>query len=138
VVLCFAAVVALGACSGAEEASSDDGYHPSTVEEVAGSDLHLVTLTEDAAARIGLQTVPVEQSGDQVTVPYAGLIYDGDGAPWVYVAEEERAFQRRSIVIDRIEGDQVLVSEGLQAGELVATVGATEVYGTELGIDGSH
>jgi hypothetical protein len=56
----------------------------------------------------------------------------------VYVADGARAFQRQSIVIDRIEGDQVFVSEGLEAGERVATVGVTEVYGAELGIDGSH
>jgi hypothetical protein len=32
----------------------------------------------------------------------------------------------------------VLISEGVRAGDQVATVGSTEIYGTELGIDGSH
>jgi hypothetical protein len=137
-VLALCATAVLGACASVEEASTDDGYHPATVEEVAGTDLHVVTLTKDGAARIGLQTAEAEQAGDLVTVPYAALIYDGDGAPWVYVADGARAFQRQSIVIDRIEGDQVFVSEGLEAGERVATVGVTEVYGAELGIDGSH
>jgi hypothetical protein len=136
--LAFAAALSLAACSDTETAASDDGYHPAEVEEVAGTDHHVVRLTEDAAMRIGLETATAEEAGDLVAVPYAALIYDGEGATWVYVAESPRSFQRHSVAVDRVEGDQMFVSEGVAPGDQVATVGATEVYGAELGIDGSH
>ena len=42
------------------------------------------------------------------------------------------------MVVDRIEGDRVLLSDGLGPGAEVVTVGAAEVYGAELGIGGGH
>ena len=42
------------------------------------------------------------------------------------------------VTVDRIEGKRVFVSKGPAAGTKVVTVGATEVYGAELEIAGSH
>jgi hypothetical protein len=47
-------------------------------------------------------------------------------------------FLRAHVVVDRIEGDLVMLSGGLAPGTEVVTVGAAEVYGAELGIAGGH
>ena len=45
---------------------------------------------------------------------------------------------RADVVVDRIDGDRVLLTEGPRPGSRVVTVGAAEVYGAELEIAGSH
>lgn len=132
-----AAAALLAGCSGGEEAAAESHY-PSTVEEVDGADVKRVTLTDDGASRISLETVAAQAAEGLVAVPYAALIYDGVGVPWVYVLGEPLTFMRHEVVVDRVEGEQALVSQGVRAGDLVATVGAAEVYGTELGIEGDH
>lgn len=130
--------VVLSGCSRDAEEATEDGYHPAEVEEVANLDVKRVTLTEDGAEQIALETAVAVRDGEHVVVPYAALIYDGIGVSWVYVNGESLEFLRHEVVVDRIEGDRALVSEGVQPGDRVATVGATEVYGAELGIDGGH
>lgn len=127
----------LAGCSGGDEAAGD-AYYPSHVEDIEGSDVKHISITDDAALRIGLETAEVVAAGDLLAAPYGALIYDGLGKPWLYVVEKPLEFVRHAVVIDRIEGDRVLISEGVRPGDQVATVGSTEIYGTELGIDGSH
>ncbi len=133
-----AAVLALAGCASTEEADSGEEYHPATVEEVAGSDTPRVSLTEDAAARIALETAEVRAVGGDAVVPYAALVYDGDGGSWVYVEDGSLSFVRRSVAVLRVEGDDVHVGRDLTSTDRVATTGVTEIYGAELGIDGSH
>ncbi len=137
--LVLAVIVAGGVllgCSGSEQAA--ETYHPATVEEVAGGDVKQVTFTSDAAERVGLESAIAEQAIGQTTIPYAALIYDGQGSPWVYAMSGDLTFLRTAIVVDRIDGDRVWLSDGLPPGARVVTVGATEVYGAELEIGGGH
>lgn len=120
------------------EAAEAEVYTPATLEEVADLDVKRVTFTEEGAARVDLATAVAQASGSHVAVPYAALIYDGQGVSWVYAAAQPLTFLRTQVVVDRIEGDQALLSEGLPPGTSVVTVGATEVYGAELGIEGGH
>lgn len=136
VVIALAAL--LSGCKEAEEASVSSGYQPSVVEEVADSDVQRVTFTKIGADRLDLATVAAAQQGDHTVVPYSALIYDGQGVSWVYTASSELTFLRAEVVVDRIEGDTVLLSDGLSPGARIVTVGAAEVYGAELGIDGGH
>lgn len=131
-----AAALGLSGCSGIEPAAAGNGYEPAAVKEVEGSDVKLVTFTEDGADRVGLETAVVREDGSQLVVPYASLLYDGKGVPWVYTNPQTLTFLRSEVVVDRIEGDVVWLSEGPQPGTRVVTVGAAEVYGTELGIAG--
>ena len=71
-------------------------------------------------------------------MPYAALIYDGQGVTWVYTNAKPLTFLRAKVVVDRVEGDVVLLSDGVLPGTAVVTVGATQVYGAELGIEGGH
>jgi hypothetical protein len=132
------AALPLAACAEVESAAVD-GYQPSHIEEVEGSDVQRVTFTKEGARRTALETALVRTRGAHQVVPYAALIYDGEGATWVYREEKELTFMRAPVEVDRIaNGGRVLLTEGPPAGSRVVTVGAAEVYGAELGMDGGH
>ena len=124
-------------CSEVEEATVD-GYQPAKLEAVGGSDFQRVTLTAEGAERTDLRTENVRRSGTHRVVPYAALLYDGAGQAFVYTSEKPLTFLRSDVDVARIVGDRVLLTAGPPAGSAVVTVGATEVYGTELEIAGSH
>ncbi len=130
------AALALAGCTATADGGTE--YHPAVVEAVPGADVLRVTLTDDAADRIGLEIGRVTHVADTTSIPYAALIYDGQGAAWVYVEDTPLSFVRRAVDVARIDGQRAVVGEGLAAGARVAMTGATELYGAELGIDGSH
>lgn len=132
------AVTALLVTGCSDASPGEDIYSPVELEEIADSDVKKVVLTQDAARRIGLKSVPAQDDGEQVTVPYAALIYDGEGDIWVYAASEDLTFVRVEIDVERIDGDVVWLSEGLTPGTQVVTVGAAEIYGAEMEISGKH
>ncbi|MGH3117164.1 MAG: hypothetical protein ACRDQ2_08625 [Gaiellales bacterium] len=136
--LLLLAVLPLAGCQGGEEeaAAADE---PATVELVEGSDdLSLITLTAEAAKRIDLQTTVVRTEGEgadeRTIVPYSAIVYETDGGTWVYTNPEGLSFVRAPIVVEKIEGDRALLSEGPPAGTEVATVGVAELFGAEHGI----
>jgi hypothetical protein len=126
------AALPLAGCTEVETETAT-GYEPSTLEPVKGNDdLHLVTFTEEGAKRVDLRTAAVRRSGAHKVVPYAALIYDPEGKTYVYTSPKPLEYLRAEVKVDRIEGDRVLLSRGPPAGTRVVTVGAAEVYGTEL------
>jgi hypothetical protein len=118
----------LTACAAKSEAPKK--VDPVKLEPIEGTDFQRVILTEKAARRINVQTAAV--SGN--IIPYAAVIYDTEGNTWVYLNPEPLTFVRASIVVDRIEGDQAILSEGLDAGTTVVTLGVSELYGAETGV----
>ena len=109
--------------------------HPSSVEEIEGSEFSRVILTEKAIERIDLQTGIVEEvrlSPPRLTTPYASLIYGPHGETWVYTMPEPRTFIRATVVVDYIEGDLAVLKSGPPPGTIVVTVAAAEVYGSEF------
>lgn len=141
-----AAGLLLTGCASTAAASSE-GTHPQpvTVEPVSGSDgLSRLTLTEQAAGRLALETDVVSQElvthGDSeprqsLAVPYAAIIYDPSGATWVYTSPEDLVFVRAPIAVAFIAGDTAALDTGPAVGTAVVTVGAAELYGAELGVD---
>jgi hypothetical protein len=97
-----------------------------------------VTFTREGAERTGLRTATVRRSGRHLVVPYTALLYDGRGRSFVYASPKPLTFVRATVAVDRIDGDRVLLTRGPSPGSHIVTVGATEVYGTELGIAGGH
>lgn len=126
--LLLIASLQLTACGSAPETAVN--ISPSRLKDIEGSDLKLVILTEKAADRIGVESVPV---GGMV-VPYAAVIYDLEGKTWVYTNPEPLTFLRVPVVIDRIEGDQAFLSQKLGTDAPVVTVGVAEIYGAETGV----
>jgi hypothetical protein len=133
VLILLGASLVLSACGPAAE--PEEEIKPITLEPIAGTDLNRLTLTEDAAERLGLETAPVVAQQidgvDRLVIPYAALLYDPNGQAWVYVNEESLVFTRQTITVDFIDGDQVILSEGPEAGTEVVTLGATELFGSE-------
>jgi hypothetical protein len=134
----FALYLALAGGTGESAAAVDESL-PASVQHLNGSEEALLTLKKSAIKRLDLQTTAVESAGGKLVVPYAAVIYDSGGDTWLYVAGNPRSFKRVHVTIDRIANGRVIMSAGPKAGTKVATVGAQELWGTELGIDsGSH
>ena len=103
---------------------------PFQLEVIEGSDFQRVILTEKAAQRLDIQTTPVNGN----VIPYAAVLYGLNGETWTYTNPEPLVFVRQSIVIDHIEGDSVILSEGLDTGTAVVIIGVAELYGAEVGV----
>jgi hypothetical protein len=133
--------LALGAC--ARDASSGGGEEESysqsaaKVEAIRGSDLSRVTISQRAAARLGLETTRVRAAGGgRTVVPYDSVLYDEQGETWVYTSAKPLTFVRQRIDVERIEGDRAVLRTGPRAGTTIVTVGAAELLGAELGVGG--
>jgi hypothetical protein len=135
----LAAGLSLGACKEVETETAT-GYEPAKLESVEGKgeDFKRVTFTKEGAARVDLQTATVRRSGGHKVVPYAALIYSAEVKTFVYTNPKSLSYERVPVTVDRIEGNRVSLSDGPSVGTRVVTTGATEVYGTELEIAGSH
>ena len=110
----------------------------SHIEHIDGTEFSRVTLTERAIERIDLKTDEVRELAVtrsrslRKCVPYSSLIYDTQGRTWVYTSPEDRTFVRHKVVVDYIEGDMAVLSDGPPVGTVVASVGVAELYGTEF------
>ena len=92
-------------------------------------------MTEDAAKRLDIQTATISEAevngAKRTVIPFAAIIYDTEGATWVYLNPEHLTFVRHPITVDDIKGDQAFLSDALPAGSTVVTVGVAELYGAE-------
>ena len=125
----------VGACarSAEPEAATDEGL--AHLEDIAGSDVKRITMSEDAVERIGVQTVPVAAAdGGRIKVPSATLLYDQTGRTWVFTEPEHDVFVREEVEIIGTNGEDTILSSGPTAETPVVTVGVAELYGTELGV----
>jgi hypothetical protein len=128
------AVLGLSACSDAKSDSSEKPA-PASLEEVAEGEIGRITLTEDAARRLDIQTAEVAAgAGSGLQVPFDAVIYQPDGTTWVYASPETLVFKREPIDVERIDGDVAVVRSGPAAGTPVVTVGAAELWGFEFGV----
>jgi hypothetical protein len=114
---------------------------PALVEQVDGTDVARVTLSAAAIKRLDLRTVPAREvlvSGRQRTVvPYGAVLYDPNGDTWIYTSPKPRTFIRQHITVDSIDGSRAVLSAGPAPGTQIVIVGTQELWGAELGIDGS-
>lgn len=130
------AALLLLSCKQAESAPVH--INPATVEHADGSELGLLTLTERAVERLGVETAPLagtvidEQGRARNLVPYSAVLYDANGETWVYTNPEPLTFVRHQIEIESIEGDVAVVTSGPGPGTRVVTVAASELFGTEF------
>lgn len=131
-------VVLLVACGGEETTESPK---PAEVEAVEGSEFNLVTLTERAAERLGIESVAVQEEevdGDmRMVIPYSAVIYGLNGETWAYIrnpAPDSLAFTRHPITVEYIEGGRAILTDGPPLDTHVVTVGVAELYGTDTGV----
>jgi hypothetical protein len=100
---------------------------PVTVEHLEGANPTRITLTEEAAKRLDIQTAPARGNA----IPYAAVLYDPQGNTWIYTNAEPLVFMRSPVTVENIVGDQAILSKSLPAGSTVVTTGAEELYGSE-------
>jgi hypothetical protein len=145
--LVAALILGVSACSGGQAEEQTEGYRDAKVEPVKGTDLSRVTLSRQAADRLGIQTAEVRvqrvtaagrapgaATAMRKVVPYAAVIYDERGGTWTFTSPQPLTYLRRHIEIEFIEGDTAVLSDGPGVGTTVVTVGAAELLGTELGV----
>jgi hypothetical protein len=96
--------------------------------------------------RIDLRTTAVRheqvaaggRASSSLVVPYAAVIYDGDGASWAYAEITPRVFLRKPITIAAVQGDVAVLAKGPADGTNVVTVGAPLLLGAEAQIAGEE
>jgi hypothetical protein len=130
----------LSSCSQAKPQTPASGQKqkPSTVEKIDGSDFSRVILTQKATERLDIQTAPVRleqiDGNEYKTIPYAAVLYGPKSETWSYTNPEPLVYIRQSITIDHIAGDLVVLSSGPEVGMKVVVVGASMLYGAEVGV----
>ena len=141
-------VLGVSACSHGEAEEETGGYRDAKVEPVQGTELSRVTLSQQAANRLGIQTAEVRvqrvaapgrtaaSAASRKVIPYAAVIYDQNGDTWTFTSPRPLTYLRARIDVQFIEGDTAVLSDGPGAGTAVVTVGAAELLGTELGVGG--
>lgn len=107
---------------------------PATVEHIGHTDFSWVTLTADAAQRVGLEVVAVRRTVGPVTVPYAALVHAADGTTWVYASEEADSlrFRRYQVEVGTINGSRATLEKAPPPGTFVAGAGSALLYGSEF------
>ena len=133
--------MSLSACKEVEEESARAGYAASKIEAVKGKsdDLQRITFTKEGAARTDVKTAKVRRGGEHKVIPYEALIYNDEAKTFVYTSPKPLVVRAGSR--SRSTGSRANVcscQRGRAVGTKVVTVGATEVYGAELDIAGSH
>ena len=136
-------VAGTAGCAGGNADEGTDGSangKAATVEQVTGTETPRITLSDKAAARLGVTTDPVrlQVSGatGQLAIPYRAVVYDAQGRAFTYVSPSPHVYTRVPLTIDEVKGDTVLLDDGPAAGTPVVTTGAEELWGAETGVGG--
>jgi hypothetical protein len=135
-----AAGLALTGCQTAASGSAADEAiaRAASVEEAPDGGPSRLTLTEQSAERLGVQTAPVAGKAGDLAIPYSALVYDAEGGTWTFVEVEPLVYQRTLVAVTSIDGDEVRLSEGPEPGTDVVTVAVAELVGVEAGISGGE
>lgn len=106
------------------------------VKPDAKSGLSELTLTAQAAKRLGIETLPVRNitvaGNPRPVVPFSAVVYDPDGVAWAYTSTGPLAFVRQRLTVDRVAGGVAVLSGGPKVGTEVVAVGAAELFGAEI------
>jgi hypothetical protein len=124
--------VLTGCADAGAEVEPDAGA--AKIEAIAGTELSRVTLTNEAAKRIDLKMAKVKQASAGAEIPYGSVLYDPDGHTWTFVNIRGLTFERKAIVVEKIVGDVATISSGPAVGTSVVTLGASQLYGAEIGV----
>jgi multidrug efflux pump subunit AcrA (membrane-fusion protein) len=87
--------------------------------------------------RVGID-LAITSVTDARVVPMSAVLYDIYGGTWVYVTQpkkqnDQQSFSRHRVLIEWVDAEHAILSEGPQAGASVVVAGAAELFGTEFG-----
>jgi hypothetical protein len=148
VAILITACLCMAGCAAAtsSEAAGNSG-DAAKVESIGDTSHKRVILAQAAADRLAIRTTVVAgarvaSSGRKkvarAVVPYPAVLYDVNGAAWVYTVPEPLVYVRHPIVIDYVDGDRAVLSKGPPPGTAIVTVGVAELYGIEVGVGTSE
>jgi multidrug efflux pump subunit AcrA (membrane-fusion protein) len=134
------AVVASGfALSACEEVPSNlREAQPYKVQAIKGTDRNTVTMADETAGLLPVETAVVRSNGNQKVVPHNALIYNPDGDVFVYTKPKPETYVRRPVRVERVSGDRVWLAAGPEAGTTIVTTGSAELLATEYEILNQH
>jgi hypothetical protein len=134
--MALASLMVLVLVPACKQATTDavETKEPYSVEPIEGTDVARVILTEDGAARIGLETAAVEDADGMLRVPESAVWIDVDGTEWVYTNPEGLVYVRAEVEVDRYVNGTAVLKEGPPIGTEVVSVGVAELIGSEFGI----
>ena len=112
-------------------------YRPAHLESMGPDQPARVILTDEAQRRIQLHTTLVSHGAD-ISVDHVALVYDKKGKPWVFTVMGLLPTCVRPWGSKGERGQPADSELWPAAGTEVVTVGAIELWGTELEIAGSH
>jgi outer membrane murein-binding lipoprotein Lpp len=133
----IAATALLAGCSSSEPPAEDES---SVQLEEVGDGIQKVTLTAEGAQKVGIATAKVGSApaAGRLTIPYAAVVYAGDGTTWTYTLAGEHSYVRAPVTIESVAGEVATLSTGPTAGTEVVVVGAPELLGAEAEISGEE
>jgi hypothetical protein len=128
--------IALTACE--EVPSNLREAQPYKVQAIKGTDRNTVTMADETAGLLPVETTEVRLNGKQKVIPHDALIYNPDGDVFVYSKPKSETYVRRPVRVDRVSGDRVWLSAGPEAGTTIVTTGSAELLATEYEILNQH
>ncbi|MBN9090412.1 MAG: efflux RND transporter periplasmic adaptor subunit [Reyranella sp.] len=82
-------------------------------------------------------TIRIAAPLQDIAVPSAAVVREGDGSMSVWLTTDRRRFEKRSVRTGVQQGGMTQITEGLQPGELVVTDGAIFVSNKAFGVAGA-
>jgi multidrug efflux pump subunit AcrA (membrane-fusion protein)/predicted small secreted protein len=140
VLLLVLASLTLAACGRAPGAAEEGESSAAKVEDIPGTHLKKIVLTEEGARRLGIRTTVVKlwhekDGGTGLEVPHSSVFYAAEGASFIYTNPEPLVYIMRPVVIDDVIGGRAFLAKGPKAGTSVVTEGASELLGAETGVE---
>jgi hypothetical protein len=136
VVLLIAAglgATALSACSDSSDNAAAN--EPASVEPIKGTSYNKITLSAEAAERLGIKTGTISEKrigGKRwKVIPYTAVSYTPNGGTFTYTSPKQRTFVRQPISVKTVRKGEAILSHGPPVGTAVVTVGSPELFGAE-------
>jgi hypothetical protein len=128
--------LALSACE--EVPSNLREAQPYKVQPIKGTDRNTVTMADETAGLLPVETTEVRESGGKKVVPHNALIYNPDGDVFVYSKPKTETYIRRPVRVERVSGSRAWLAAGPEAGTTIVTTGSAELLATEYEILNQH
>jgi RND family efflux transporter MFP subunit len=108
---------------------------PSANANAASVDLYYELSNADGRLRPAQRveaSLPLHDSEQALTVPWAAVLHDAFGGTWVYVKFADHVYSRRKVEVRYVSGGLAVLARGPASGTKVVAAGAAELFGTEF------
>lgn len=82
--------------------------------------------------RVGV-TLTLKESAADLNVPWSAVVHDIHGGTWVYVLVAPHTYSRKRVQVRHVHQGTAVLKTGPPKGTTIVTVGAEELFGTEVG-----